>query len=162
MRNKHLWAGTDPAKNDFADYAPGETDDYKTSVFTDEEYDLINECLDTSVLEILHLDKPTVWALKGNRLLGVTMSGCVSHMGLFPASIRSASKKYDVSLHAGFCGTVLHELGHMYLESCGLYAHDTHHDEDIVEEASRDAYFSGDYKTMKEILDSFVEKAENA
>jgi hypothetical protein len=63
----------------------------------------------------------------------------------------------DEELFHGIKGTVIHEIGHAYLEAAGLYATEYDHDEDVVEEFARELGWREDFDSAVAILDDYID-----
>ena len=118
---------------------------------------------------VLKLGKPRVAFFKRRGTVGMYISGTTDH----PVILLNAAEHVKVEKAVwGVCwpdeigksieSTLVHELGHAYLESCGVWCGEYEHPEDKVEEATwqwMDSFRDGE--GAKKILDRVVEKVLN-
>ena len=102
---------------------------------------LLNRCEFKFVLKSLGLDKPAVYYVKG--LKGDVLARYIDGTRDTPVivvdakAITSTSAKYGVVLDDGVESTIMHELGHAYLDSACDEDSKPEDEEEIVEEFAR-------------------------
>lgn len=125
--------------------------------------ELVEQFLDqhAPAFETLGISRPTVAFVRGlgkGHLARYVKETASDPLLVFDAkAIIKTARKYDVALTDGVESTLLHEYGHIYVDSVGAYL-DPDDEERIVEEYAKYAWSRADYVTAAEVLAAEVEK----
>lgn len=109
-----------------------------------------------NTIEHLGLEEPKIYYIKK---LDDHLARYVAGTSSMPVivvdikKIRQSAKRHRVDTETAFESTLLHELGHAYVDSIGEGDGAHEDEEEIVEDFAHEVWRSGDYEFAKRIMD---------